>query len=575
MSADRRPPLASAGRRWPSGAALLLALLLCLLGGRSDAQPMVSLDGAGELLLHGVAEVWLDADGTTAREQVMDPGGPARWRPLAESPLFDLRRGQAVWLRFALAPSTSLSAWFLELPYAPLDRLELHQPGDGGRWTVTLAGDRVPVRERVIAFRHPLLPVVLPRDGPVVLYARLESPHGFAAMPRLVRQDVLLAMVVAAVMGWARRDRTLAVFTIKLALLALGAASISGLAGLYLWPHAPQWNDLSPTLFTYAVFVATAVLTATALAGVPGVRPWRVLLLTVAVAGAVGALAWASVAPHLRIKLVALYMLAVAALSVALAVAARRRGDPQAIGLVWALLPLLLSAALPVARALGVPLHNLVVQYGLVLGTSAEIPILLLVLLRRSQDRPDHQRRLLDMRHTDPTTGLPMLPVFIERGQRMILRSQRFDHQGLVLLVDIVAGRALGHDPRRPSEWPLRVAARLQSHLTPVDVLARLAERRFGLVLEGPVTPTLEASMAPRLVASCLLPYEGQPEGWLTRVRVAYAMVPLDGGDMARVVQQLDSLLTSVPAWDSRTVFTLTHTVAGDAAPSGPAIPQE
>jgi two-component system, sensor histidine kinase LadS len=211
------------------------------------------------------------------------------------------------------------------------------------------------------------------------------------------------------------------------------------------------------------------------------------------------------------------------------------------------------------ARAMGMPLADNLAQYALLIGSIVEVPIMLLVLLRRSQYRLDQEHRLSGSTHTDQATGLAMEPVFIERGNRMVARCRRFGHQAMVVLVDIANAERIERDfeQHRPNELPARVASRLVAIAREVDVVARLSDCRFGLLVEGPISETEEATIGPRVVASCLMPFADKPEGWVARVRVAYALVPFDGTDMTVLIERLSALLEQVPADDNKAVFTL------------------
>mgnify|MGYP000317695666 CR=1 FL=1 len=564
---------------------LRLALLFfSLLGCWSwaAAGPLNLHSETTQLSLDGVAQQWLDEPGTAQVYDLARPDGPARWTPLSDQAAFRVRDGQAVWLRFEVQAGRAKKPWFLELPYAPIDELTLYTPSyaPGGQttWAISQAGDRVAMAQRVNNFHHPLLPVVASPDENSVFFVKLKSPHPFAAKLRLVRQDELLAsytgsilmlgayfgllvlgIAVAGTLGYARRDRPLQVFAMNLLLMGLTAAALDGVARVYLWPAWPRWNDLAPTALGYAVFASMGLLVHSAVAGIQQIaRVRRVLLAASALGGAMffGA---GSVPGHLRIELLGIYVLTMTALSLWATVRARQRGDEHAGALFLALLPVLLAVVLPMARAMGVPLPRTLVEHALLLCTVAQVPLMLLVLLRRSQQRLEQHSRLSGLDRVDAATGLALEPVFLERGARMLARCRRFGHQGLVVLVDIANADRIERDfeKHRPNELPVRVAARLVALAREVDVVARLSGRRFGMLIEGPVSETEEATMGPRVVASCLMPFADKPEGWVARVHVAYALVPLDGTDMAVLVQRLSDLLQDVPPGSAKAVFTL------------------
>ena len=62
-----------------------------------------------------------------------------------------------------------------------------------------------------------------------------------------------------------------------------------------------------------------------------------------------------------------------------------------------------------------------------------------------------------------------------------------------------------------------------------IDSVARLSERRFGMLVEGPLTPGEAARVRARVVARGLIPFKNKPIDWVAQLRVAQALVPLDG----------------------------------------------
>jgi len=159
----------------------------------------------------------------------------------------------------------------------------------------------------------------------------------------------------------------------------------------------------------------------------------------------------------------------------------------------------------------------------------------------------------------DPATGLMNSYVFAAELVRMIARSARLRQKGAVLLIDIVNFNDIEHqfDRQSAQELPLRVAGRLLSTARDIDAVARLSERRFGMLIEGPLTPEEIAQAGPRIVARGLMPFKNKPLAWVAQLRVAQAVVPRDGSDAQSLVAQLDALLTSAPADSKRAVYSL------------------
>jgi GGDEF domain-containing protein len=238
---------------------------------------------------------------------------------------------------------------------------------------------------------------------------------------------------------------------------------------------------------------------------------------------------------------------------------AARRGDRYAMALIVGTLPVLVGAAFPLARVVGwVPVSFMTI-HGMQLGIAFELPVVLLILMVRSQQRRENRRRLVGLERIDPATGLINAQVFHERLVQMIARAERLKFRAAVLLVDIVNIEQVRRDfdAQSADELPLRVAGRLLTTAREIDSVARLSEHRFGLLLEGPLTAAEVAEAGPRVVARCLMPFKNRPLEWVAQVRVAQALVPMDGNDADRLIGQLHALLAAVPADSKRAVFML------------------
>jgi GGDEF domain-containing protein len=111
----------------------------------------------------------------------------------------------------------------------------------------------------------------------------------------------------------------------------------------------------------------------------------------------------------------------------------------------------------------------------------------------------------------------------------------------------------------------LRVAGRLLSVARDIDSVARLSDDRFGVLLEGPLKADEVAEAGPRIVARCLMPFKNRPMEWTAQVRVAQALIPMDGSDPTQLMGQLDALLSSAAADPKRTVMMVARAPAAPA----------
>ena len=562
------------------GALVLAAVCLALAAPWSfAAATVVELDPQQQpqRLLQG-GEAWLDPTGAATIEQVAS-GDARQWQPLGQKAIYPLARGKALWVRFTLRTEASPGGerWYIEVPYPAVDRVTLFSPAPAtGRWTAASAGDLLPVADWAVPHRHPLLPLATRSGGTRTLYLRVENSHSFSAPLQFVTEShhslgeqrmslllgfyfglVGLTMTLAILSAATLRDRAFALYAVTVAALGLTQAAMTGIAGMHLWPNSAWWNDIS--LFVFPVLAAGCM--AGFIASVVSLRErsQRVhnLVVGLALMSLPLTLALLLVAPGLRNALMLPYVGALIPLLLLVLVWAISRGDRYAGWVLAASVPVAVGAALPLARSAGWIAANFWTQHSMQLALALQLPVLLIMLMHRSQQRRDYSRRMQGLDRFDPATGLINDSVFRERLVRLIARSVRFKYRSAILLVDIVNLDQIRRDfdRRAAEELPLRVAGRLLSAAREIDSVARLAENRFGLLLEGPLKADEVAEAAPRIVARCLMPFKDRPLNWAPQVRVAQGLIPKDGNDPDHLISQLDALLSAASSDGKRAVF--------------------
>ena len=185
------------------------------------------------------------------------------WRPTQLDRVYPVGDGQALWIRFVLAPRSEREHWYLEFPFANLDRATLYARGADGTWQSRTAGDHVPVVDWPVPGRQPVLPLTLSSTQPTEHLLRIE--HAFAtSVPMMLTNEqqvlmrervvtmglgiyfgiTLLGCVIALAAAVWMRDLASALFVPPTLLLGLSAASFAGINGWLLWPRHAAWNDL-------------------------------------------------------------------------------------------------------------------------------------------------------------------------------------------------------------------------------------------------------------------------------------------------------------------------------------------
>jgi GGDEF domain-containing protein len=562
-------------RSWRWWAALLLAVSVM---GPALGRTVLDLDPARQPVpLQDWGDTWMDPTGEAIAENVATDR-TITWTPTRQGAIYPLSTGKALWIRFAVPPAPDAERWYLEIPYPSVNRVTLYTLDNIGQWVPQSAGDVLPVAGWPVPHRHPLLPVVVSAEEPRNYLLRVENPHSYSAPLSFVSESYLsrheqrtslilgiyfglagLAVMLGVLSAVSLRDSAYAFYALSVALMGLSQAAMTGIGGLHLWPNLPWWNDLSSMVLP-VLAVGSLIWFFSAVVSLPQrSRALHQLLAVLALLSIATAVGMMLVNPSYRFRLMVPYIVMAASVGTVAIIWAARRGDRYALWLLAGSVPVMIGAAFPTLRLLGLIPIGFWTMHGMQVGIAIELPVLLVILMVRSQQRREHNRRIQGLDRIDPATGLINGQVFGERLRRMMVRSQRLKYQSAVLLIDIVNIDQISRDfgARSAEELPLRVAGRLLSAAREIDGVARLSEHRFGMLVEGPLTAEDAASAGPRVVARCLMPFKNKPIEWVAQVRVAQSLVPTERADPQQVVERLEALLAAVPADSKRAVFAL------------------
>ncbi|WP_458543273.1 sensor domain-containing diguanylate cyclase [Ramlibacter sp.] len=562
-------------RRWRAALRAMVVMVGLWAGAAFAEDRMLLLDpDMGQVTLDGEGQAWIDPTGQTGIEAVATA---ADWRPTRTGKVYPLTTHSALWLRFTLGETNDSQRWWLEIPYPAVDRVTLYTDDGAGRWSERVAGDTLPVANWPVPHRHPVLPLALSPGTSKQFYLRVENSHSFGAPldftseRELLRQEqrtalflgmyfglAALSVALAVVAGVSLRDPAFGWYALAVTLIGLSHAAITGVAGLHLWPDWAWWNNVSALALPVAA-IAVLLWFMSVLVSLPQ-RSRRLHRLTSALSllCVLSATLILLVDPGWRVRLMVPSVLAAVLCAVAVVAWAASRGDRHAWWLLAGMVPVAAGASLPMARAVGLLPINFWTSNGLLLGMGAELPILLAVLAARVHDRRENIRRIHELERIDPATGLVNAQVFQVRLSRLIARSARLKHESMVLLVDVVNVEQIRRDfdRRAAEELPLRVASRLLAFAREIDTVARLADHRFGVLVEGPLTREEAAGTGAKVVARCLMPFDNKPVDWVPQVRVAQALLPATG-DAQQVLEKLGAVLAMAPADSKRAVYTV------------------
>ena len=528
-------------------------------------------------------DYWLDSTGQMTAAQVY-ASSTSQWQPTQPNMIYPVTAGQAVWIRFVVPPAPDAERWYLEVPYPSINRASLFTLDSVGQWSEQKAGDLVAVSKWPVPHRHPLLPIEVSAEVPTSYLLRLENGHSFGVGLRFLSESRLnyseqrvslilgiffglvgLAAVISGLSALSLRDPAYGFYAVSVGLMGLTQATATGIGGLHLWPNSPAWSDVSTSVLPTLELTATLMFISAATSLSERSARLHRMFIGIALLGLATALAVALVPIDARMQVLMSYVFLPQLLGFSALVWAWRRGDRFAPWLMLGFAPVALAAACISARNVGWLPVNFLTTHAAQIGVAIELPIVMVILMLRSQQHRENRRRILGLDRVDPSTGLINGHVFAERLMRMIARSERLKQQSAVMLIDIVNNDQIERDYGRKTaeELPLRVAERLLSTAREIDSAARLSERRFGMLVEGPFDAEDAGALGPRIVARCLMPYKGLHIDCVAQVRVAYALVPHQSSDARSLLTRLEERLASAAATgDKRAVFMLIDTYA-------------
>ena len=558
---------------------ICVAGVLALLFSSVHARSVLDLDSSKQpVLLADWGDYWIDTSAQLGASQV-DTSVDARWLPTPMRDVYPLKPGQVLWIRFTIPPAPDAERWLLEIPYPALDRASLYSKDSLGQFTEQLTGDLTAINRWILPHRHPLLVVKFNAERPTAYLLRIENVQGFSAplrfinAPFLLRESQKTSLLLGVYFGIAAlgfalgstgfiwlRDRAYLYYAIACAFVGLTLAAITGVAAMHLWPNSPQWADRSLSVLGCLALVSFLLVSAKVVSLAQRSKRLHALVWGIAMTGMGLSVLLGLTDSAWRIRLVAPYIALIVIVVLGINLWAWRRGDRYGGWLLLASTPFAMACAVSIARYLQwIPLSLATEQSGLA-SMVFELLALLAVLVLRSQEQRENARRISGMDRTDPATGLINDQVFSLRLSRMNNRSERLKHQAIVALIDLTNMEQIQRDfgRRTADELPLRLASRLLSTIREIDTAAGLVGKRYGLLIEGPVSPEEGAKLAQRIIARCLMPYKGLHVECVAQVRVAFALVPFQQGDANSLIARLNERLTvAVSKDDKRTIFSL------------------
>ena len=561
---------------------LLALTLLAVLGNGMaaslQAAPIELSTALDEIDLVSNGEYFIDTSGKLTAANIA-ANTNATWQKSPNRGIYPLLPNQALWLRFNVVDILDDKRWTLEIPYAALDRAELYKlNADGSTSSRQQSGDLIANSAWTRPQRHTVMAIETATEQNTPYLLRIENAQGFSAPIRLVAVSKLLSSeqglslflgtyfgisllgVLVGIVGllWLR-DSAYLFFMACAALVGLTQAAASGYGGMYLWPNNPYWADRSlATLGSLAVisfFLLNAKIVYIKQRS-PRLNSGIWLFAALGLALCVALMVTDSA---LRIALSMPFVLSAVVLMIGINAWAWRHGDRLGLWILASFIPFFLAIGLAALRYVQwIPLSFFTEQSWLA-SLALQQAAMLAALIARSQQRRENARRIAGVDQIDPATGLLTDQVFSTRLARMVARSELLKYQSAVMVIEVINSEQILRDfgKKIADEVPLRVASRLLSTAREIDSAARLSELRFGMLIEGPFSAEEAATLGPRIVARCLMPYRGLHIDCVSQVRVAYALVPEPTIDAEPVVERLARLLAAAPKLSKKAVYML------------------
>ncbi|HEY0883935.1 MAG TPA: 7TM diverse intracellular signaling domain-containing protein [Ramlibacter sp.] len=533
----------------------VLALLAVVTAAGAETEPSMVWPGHGDM----TARWWPDPSGQATFDAARAAFEAGQGRPADDAQVLPLGHGAAVWYRVQLPPAAMPTHAVLALPYAGVDLVELFRPAPAGGWDVQRAGDSIPVAQWALPYLHPAFPITVRPQESRPTYLRVQHSHavslhwqlrdasGFNESSKLwhlalgAGTGLMLLVIVlnlAHTVAW--RDPIHLYYAVHVVLVGVSVMSLTGVAGEYLWPHWPWWNDIAAVVIPSAALGWMGVLVRELVAerGKPMLS--RLLLGHAGISAlfVAGFLVLGRdaifPAPNLYALASFVFLLAV------LAWYTRRR--PAVGGWVLAGFTMLVAGSVfPLLRNLGLLPVSLATQYGPQIGGVLEIPLVLVGLYFRSRERRDNQLRAQALSHTDPLTGLANHRVLMDRLEQLLGRARRNPAEGGVMRVHIANYAAIRNEyGREAAEAALvRAAECVAAEAAESDLVAREQGGDLVLVLHGRVERA-QVSEAGRNIIARGLKFSGRlPPGVTLSLRVVGIHAPLPAGTAATLLATL------------------------------------
>ncbi len=516
-------------------ALLLAGFFLCQVG-IAQAQPITLLGDQNTTMdISAASTMWIDAGGKATIAQMTDPRRAMTFTPSKPEAVYRLGYQSALWLHYRFAKQLdSREDWILEFPQPLIDRITVYQSTVAGSWTSQTAGDTIAVLKWPEPGRYAYFRLDLQETGVHDVYVQIRNVSNISVpvqvtsrgsstqylqmeylMVGAVFGTLLLLTFTCLAQSFVYRDYTYGLYAAYACLLTLTMAAWTGVAGHMLWNNSGIWTDLAPGCL--GVLTGSAALVfVTHLCGSSSRQKWfEPLAYALGFAGLPIAVIYALIERPTAVVMISTYLISVALLGTFKSTSTWQRRDIIGFWVLLAFAPLTAATLLLVASVMGLVPSSWLSRYGLLIGLSIEVPLLLIALNLRSRERHGVEARAQAISSQDALTGLLTAHLFQDRLNQIVARTKRYKEPAAVVFIELVNYRYI------KKTWGVAVAEqsllrsviKLRRILRDTDTVGRVDEARFGLILEGASTRTPVTELGARLIAAGLMPLKGlKPE---------------------------------------------------------------
>jgi two-component system, sensor histidine kinase LadS len=553
--------------RWSALAAFALGLIFIAEGARAELGSAVLIADVDRGQISANAHFWHEKPGQVSIEQASAPSAAARFMPLQDETMFELKPKDRLWIRIDIdRKAVGQEHVVLWSPLPLLDSITLYQQGGSGKWQASVAGDRVAVSDWPEPGRYPRFhldlppgkssvylqvqgstPVSIPLHIGTEAQAQAADRKGFLGMGA-VSGLLLTLMLICFVTAYTYRDQLYLYYGLYMLFVILAVGAYTGVSAYLLWDDSPVWADLAQGFLAILSVGGALYFIEAMLGGRQFAHRLSGALLSLAALSVPLAAVYVFVSRSTGVIVMGAYILTVSFIGLSLAARAWRRGDQVGKWVFFAYAPLAAAVLLALARAYGWINVSWVVQYGVVVALMLEAPLMMVAIHVRSRDRHEINTREHAMNTQDALTGLLKEHIFDDRIKQTLQRFAKRREDAAVVLISLVNYQSIAEAYGLPvaEQSVLRSVIKLRKVLRDVETVARVGTSQFGLILEGMSDRSRITEIGARLIAQGLMPLPGlTPEVTLHFHLASVVLREMPAPD-PNVKQELQTMLASM-----------------------------